>query len=75
MDVKEKLRRMENELVEFADIDGLRTRAEDKRKDLAIEKEELEAKKTAVTFSLQEVEAAVKSLKVTDWVSWKTLCQ
>lgn len=64
MDIKEKLRRMENELVEFGDVQGLRSRADVKRKDLAVEKDELEAKKTAVTFSLQEVEGAIKGLKV-----------
>ncbi|KAF2361531.1 hypothetical protein FHG87_007710 [Trinorchestia longiramus] len=63
VDIKEKIRRMENELVEFGDLDGLRTRAEEKRKDLAIEKDELEAKKIAVTFALQEVEDAIKTLK------------
>lgn len=64
VDIKEKLRRMESELVEFGDLDGLRSRAELKRKDLAIEKDELEAKKTSVTFSLQEVDTSVKMLKV-----------
>lgn len=63
VDIKEKLRRMENELVEFGDLNGLRTRADEKRKDLAVEKDELEAKKTSVTFSLQEVEGAIKTLK------------
>ena len=61
------IRLSENELiemVEFSDLDGLRTRAEEKRKDLAVEKDELEAKKTALTFTLQEIENATKFLNV-----------
>lgn len=64
VDIKEKLSRMEGELVEFGDIAGLRSKAEVKRKNLSIEKNELEAKKTAVAFTLQEIETAVKTIKV-----------
>ncbi|XP_018024266.1 intraflagellar transport protein 74 homolog [Hyalella azteca] len=63
VDIKEKIQIMENEVVEFGDLQGLRARADEKRKDLAIEKDELEAKKTAVTFALQEVEDTIKMLK------------
>lgn len=64
VELKEKLGRMEKEMVEFSDLDGLRTRAEEKRRNLADEKEQLDERKGAVTQNLHEIESTVKSLKV-----------
>ena len=75
VDVKEKIQKMQDEIVEFSDLDGLRLRAEEKRKNLAVEKDELEAKKTALTFTLQDIETATRMLTVSFWgkmcVLWK----
>ncbi|XP_071542793.1 intraflagellar transport protein 74 homolog isoform X1 [Panulirus ornatus] len=63
VDLKEKLAVMEKEIVEFSDLDGLKSRADEKRRLLAQEKEELEGKKTSVTQSLQEITNAVATQK------------
>ena len=67
VDVKEKIQKMQDEIVEFSDLDGLRLRAEEKRKNLAVEKDELEAKKIALTFTLQDIETATRMLTVSHW--------
>lgn len=64
IELKERLARMEKEMIEFSDIDGLKTRAEEKRRTLADEKEQLELKKVSVTQCLQEANNNVLSLKV-----------
>lgn len=63
-DLKEKLDKMNQEMIEYSDLDGLRARADEKRRQLAQDKEELETKKTSITQSLREVNNAVTSLKV-----------
>lgn len=73
VELKEKLVKMEKEMVEFSDLDGLRTRAEEKRRNLAEEKEQLDERKGAVTQNLQEIESTVKSLKVC--VTLAGICQ
>ncbi|XP_050727865.1 intraflagellar transport protein 74 homolog isoform X2 [Eriocheir sinensis] len=62
-DLKEKLAKMNQEIIEYSDLDGLRTRADEKRRQLAQDKEQLETKKTSITQSLREVNDAVTSLK------------
>lgn len=66
-DLKEKLAKMNQEIIEYSDLDGLRARAEEKRRQLAQDKEHLETKKTSITQSLREVNDAVSSLKVRRW--------
>ena len=63
-DLKEKLAKMNQEMVEYSDLDGLRTRADERRRQLAQEKELLETKKTSITESLKEINTAVTTLKV-----------
>lgn len=63
-DLKEKLAKMNQEMIEYSDLDGLRARADERRRQLAQEKELLETKKTSITQSLREVNNAVTSLKV-----------
>ncbi|KAK8749313.1 hypothetical protein OTU49_015793 [Cherax quadricarinatus] len=63
VDIKEKLAQMEEEIVEFSDLDGLKSRAEEKRKQLAQEKDELEARKSCITQSLHEITTAITALK------------
>ncbi|XP_042224625.1 intraflagellar transport protein 74 homolog [Homarus americanus] len=63
VELKEKLGRMEKEILEFSDLDGLRTRAEEKRKKLAQEREDLEARKVCISQSLQEINSTISSTK------------
>lgn len=63
VELKEKMDRMQNELVEFSDLDSLRTKAGEKRRNLVQEKDELDTRKTSVSQSLQEVTSAVNSIK------------
>ena len=64
VELKEKVQKMEAEMVEFTDLDGLKYRAEEKRSRLVQEKEELETKQSSVKNSLKEVNESVQSLKV-----------
>lgn len=64
VELKERLARMEKEMIEFSDIDGLKTRAEEKRRMLADEKEQLELKKVSVMQCLQEATNSATSFKV-----------
>lgn len=70
-DLKEKLAKMNQEIIEYSDLEGLRARAEEKRRQLAQDKEQLETKKTSITQSLREVNNEVSSLKV----RWSLLIQ
>ncbi|KAK7027296.1 Intraflagellar transport protein 74 [Halocaridina rubra] len=63
VDLKEKHTRMEQEIIEFSDLDSLKVRAEEKRRALVLEKEELEGRKTAINQNLQEILHSVHSLK------------
>ncbi|XP_045608252.1 intraflagellar transport protein 74 homolog isoform X2 [Procambarus clarkii] len=63
IDLKEKLAQMELEIVEFSDLDGLKTRAEEKRRLLVQEKEELDARKSCISQSLQDITSAITALK------------
>lgn len=63
-DLKEKLAKMTQEMDEYSDLDGLRARADERRRQLAQEKEQLETKKTSITQSLREINNAVSTLKV-----------
>ena len=63
-DLKEKLAKMPQEMDEFSDLDGLKARADERRRQLAQEKEQLETKKISITQSLQEINTAVSTLKV-----------
>ncbi|XP_068222988.1 intraflagellar transport protein 74 homolog isoform X1 [Palaemon carinicauda] len=60
---KEKLARMEKELLEFSDLDGLKTKLEEKRKDLVKQKDELEIVKTSIKQRLQEITNEINTLK------------
>ena len=63
-EVKENIARMESEMVEFGDLEGLRSKAEAKRKDLSDKKEELEGRKTGVSASLAQLEQVINVIKV-----------
>lgn len=63
-DLKEKLAKMTQEINEYSDLDGLKARADERRRQLAQEKEQLETKKTSITQSLREINTAVSTLKV-----------
>ncbi|KAK8386714.1 hypothetical protein O3P69_017878 [Scylla paramamosain] len=62
-DLKEKLAKMTQEINEYSDLDGLKARADERRRQLAQEKEQLETKKTSITQSLREINTAVSTLK------------
>ncbi|XP_066960218.1 intraflagellar transport protein 74 homolog isoform X1 [Macrobrachium rosenbergii] len=63
VELKEKLARMETELIEFTDLDSLKTKLEEKRKELVKQKDELEHRKTSIKQSLQDVTNEVSTLK------------
>lgn len=74
-DLKEKLARMNQEMIEYSDLDGLRAKAEERRRQLAQEKEQLETKKTSITQYLQEINTAVTTLKVRQSVAISAFVQ
>ena len=65
---KEKLARMEGELIEFSDLDGLKTKLEEKRRTLIKEKDDLDARRTSVKQNVEEITNSVNALKVS--CSW-----
>ncbi|KAK4290679.1 hypothetical protein Pmani_036441 [Petrolisthes manimaculis] len=63
VELKERLATMDEEMVEFSDVAGLRARAEDRRRQLAADREQLEARMVAASLNIKEGKAAVASLK------------
>ena len=68
VELKDKVQKMENEMVEFEDIDGLKFKADEKRKMLISEKEQLEIKQTSVKNSVKEITEKVSTLKVSIFI-------
>lgn len=64
MELKDRLAVMDKEMVEFSDLAGLRARAEDRRRQLAADREQLEARMVAASLNVKEATAAVTSFKV-----------
>lgn len=64
VELKERLAIMDKEMVEFSDLAGLRARAEDRRRQLAVDREQLEARMVAASLNVKEATAAVTSFKV-----------
>ena len=64
MTLKEKMTRMDEEMVTFTDLDRLRREAEEKRRTLEAEQEELGGRRGGVMQSRHEVTLAYESIKV-----------
>ncbi|CAL4111956.1 unnamed protein product, partial [Meganyctiphanes norvegica] len=63
VELKERLITMEKEIQEFSDLNGVKVRAEEKRRNLAEKKEELEIRKASVTQALKDIIAEVTAIK------------
>ncbi|XP_076056589.1 intraflagellar transport protein 74 homolog isoform X1 [Oratosquilla oratoria] len=64
VDLKENVAKMETEIIEYSDLDALKRRAEEKRKNLAEERDDLDQRKTSVSQASKEIKTTVDALKL-----------
>ncbi|KAB7496428.1 hypothetical protein Anas_09933, partial [Armadillidium nasatum] len=63
VDLQNRLEKMEKEIDVFSDINGLKRKMEEKRIQLAGEKDDLELKKQSVTQSLKDITNQINMIK------------
>lgn len=70
---QEKMSKMEEEMMTFSDLEGLRREAEQKRRQLEEEREELQGRREGVLNNMREAQQQYEAVKVGPLAAFSSL--